>query len=90
MNRCFCSALLLMLLISHAALSLHVTNYHSADLANCELCTGQANPTYAIPPSTSELLPSETTFKVNTYYVASVVTTAALFSYYTRAPPTLA
>lgn len=40
-----------MLVISHAAFSAHVATHSSVDQQSCELCTGQANPSHAIPPS---------------------------------------
>lgn len=86
MNRNNWSAIALILLISHAALSLHVTSHVPTDQAPCEFCTGQANPSHAIPVAATAMLPPAT-YKVTTDHPMLVRKTAGFIPYQQRAPP---
>lgn len=87
-NRQDCVVLLLMLLISHATLTFHVTTHNLADQTSCKSCAGYADPAHAVPPSTAESLrpmPGE-------IGVESAPPTARVAEpnfYRERAPPTL-
>ena len=44
---------LLVVLISHAALTIHSGTHPAADQQSCELCTQHANLSHAVPPTLS-------------------------------------
>ena len=44
---------LLVVLISHAALTIHSGTHLAVDQQNCELCTQHANLSHAVPPAQS-------------------------------------
>jgi len=67
-----CIALLLLLLVSYAALTWHVTTHMPADRVNCEVCTGHANPAHAVPPAMAEL-PELCAFTDVADYVPAIV-----------------
>jgi hypothetical protein len=54
-SRQTCQALLLLLLLSHAALTLHVTTHIPVDQTTCEYCAGHANPAHALVAPQIEL-----------------------------------
>jgi hypothetical protein len=85
-NRNNCLALLLLLLISHVAMTLHTTAHVPVDQTSCELCAGHGNPAHAIPPSTPDLLPP-LAYETGPDYSAPVLRLAKLISYRQRAPP---
>jgi hypothetical protein len=77
---------LLVVLISHAALTIHSGTHLALDKQSCELCTQQANLAHAVPPDVSSsfdfshLAPQEPS-------IASAPSSAALVPYHQRAPP---
>ena len=85
-NRQSCLALLSLLLLAHAALTLHVASHVPADPAKCEYCGGNANPAQALLPATLELplFAAEFTEFAGTRLAPH---TAAPFHYRERAPP---
>lgn len=85
-NRNVCLALVLLLLLGHATLTLHVTTHIPVDPTSCEYCAGHGNPGHAIPSSTIEWSPP---FLVasGSGYRAPVTRTPEIFSYRQRAPP---
>lgn len=86
MNRHFCSATVLVLVICLGALSLHDTTHLQADVLNCELCSGQADLNHGISPPAGELL-SDPLGSSDAEYLASDATTSELSPYQPRAPP---
>lgn len=86
-NRHFCTAVLLIVLLSGIALSLHAATHFPTELANCELCTGQANPSHAIPPSHSQFHATPAAVEFRTVYSARLPANTDLFPYHQRAPP---
>jgi hypothetical protein len=50
-----CLAVLALLLLSHAAVTLHVTTHIPVDPAKCEYCAGNTNPAHAITTPAAEL-----------------------------------
>jgi hypothetical protein len=85
-NRQNCLALLLLLLLSHAALTLHTTMHTFVDQTDCEFCSGHANPAHAIPVSAADLL-SPNTFELSFHYGVRAPRVAQLTLYRERAPP---
>jgi hypothetical protein len=78
--------LLLIVLISHAALTVHSGTHLALDPQSCELCTQHANLSHAVPPTVS--LSSEFARDVpETSGHAAAVPTAAIVPYHQRAPP---
>jgi hypothetical protein len=55
LGRQTCLAVLLLLLLSHAAMTLHVTTHAGIDRSNCEYCSGSVNPAHALASSATEL-----------------------------------
>lgn len=79
--------LILALLVSHAALTLHVSTHVPADQASCEYCSGEAKPSHAMTPAVAatappaaQPLPSDAT--------ASSPGAPVATGYRQRAPPT--
>jgi hypothetical protein len=85
-NRQDCIALLLMLLISHAALTFHVTTHNFVDQTSCKFCSGHADPAHAIPPSTSKSL-RPIPHRVSVENTSHIARAAEPKSYRERAPP---
>lgn len=56
-NRNRCLLVLLVVLISHASLTLHVNSHVAAEQRTCDLCTHYSNFEYASPPSTADVFP---------------------------------
>jgi hypothetical protein len=78
--------LLLVVLISHAALTIHSGTHLTLDQQSCELCTQQANFSHAVPPAIS------LSFEVGQEApqvsgAAGAAPTAASVPYHQRAPP---
>ena len=86
LNRQYCIALLSLLLLAHAAVTLHVASHVPVDPAKCEYCGGNANPAQALLPATIELPPlgAESTEFAG---IAAAPRTASPFHYRERAPP---
>jgi hypothetical protein len=77
---------LLVVLISHVALTIHSGTHLTLDQQSCELCTQHANLSHAIPSATS------VSFEVGQEPpkmsgAAAVAPTAASVPYHQRAPP---
>ncbi|MGH8194525.1 MAG: hypothetical protein ACREQ8_09020 [Woeseiaceae bacterium] len=81
-----CLLLLLVLTLSHAALTLHVSSHVAADQQNCQICAQHSNLAHAIPPAAATpWLPAgdaPETFTETTSLRAHLVT-----PYHQRAPP---
>jgi hypothetical protein len=78
--------LLLIVLISHAALTVHSGTHLVLDRQSCELCTQHANLSYAVPPAVS----MSSDFARDTPETAghaAAVPTAPIVPYHHRAPP---
>ena len=86
-NRQDCIALLLMLLISHAAMTFHVTTHNFVNQTSCKSCVGHANPAHAIPPSTTES-PRPFPYEFGTDSAPPITQVAEPHFYRERAPPT--
>jgi hypothetical protein len=85
-NRQSCLALLLLLLLGHAALTLHTTAHPFVDQTDCEFCSGHANPAHAIPVSAVALL-SPSAFELDFNRITNVTCVAGIVLYRERAPP---
>ena len=85
-NRQDCVALLLVLLISHAALTFHVTTHIAVDQTSCKTCVGHGNPAHAIPPSTTVPL-RPLALEVGVENISPIARVATPNSYQERAPP---
>jgi len=81
-------ALLLILLLSHAALTLHVSTHVPIDPTKCEYCAGHANPGHAIAYAGSELLPP-TAIEFSAVGLPDTVQFTTPVVYRQRAPPSL-
>jgi hypothetical protein len=81
-----CLALLALLLLSHAALTLHVATHIPADQAKCEYCAGHANPAHALVAAHSDL-PRLVTQSTEFEHAATVLRKARPVHYRERAPP---
>jgi hypothetical protein len=67
MKRQNCIAVLLVLLLSHAVLTMHVSTHASVDQAKCSFCGGHADPTHAVTNSPAEFAtPVTASFVVST------------------------
>ena len=86
-NRHRCYALLLILMISYAAFSLHITTHISADLVSCELCVGHASPFSLLPVAASQLLVAAPIFRIASIPLQAAAQTADVLAYHQRAPP---
>lgn len=87
LNRNFCFAVLLILVGSHAALSLHIATHVTTTGAVCQLCTGGSNPVVAIPAAVLPLVVPATEYTLNTDYAAAVASHTELSHCHPRAPP---
>lgn len=81
-------ALLLVLLLGHAALTFHVSTHIPVDPSNCEFCAGNADPGHAIAFAISEVKLS-TAVEVSFASESFIVRPADFVAYRERAPPTL-
>ena len=79
-------ALLLLLLLSHVALSLHITTHTPIEQSSCELCAGHGSLALAASPATILLSPLAA-FKTLSASVHAAAPAAAIQSYRERAPP---
>jgi hypothetical protein len=79
-------SLLLLLLTSHVAMTVHTTAHIPVDQINCEFCAGHANPAHAIAPSTPDF-PQPVGFETGSDYSHPVPQLAERISYRERAPP---
>jgi len=85
-NRQNCLALLILLLLGHAALTLHTTTHTYVDQTGCEYCSGNANPAHAIPVSATPPL-SPNVFEFNFHHATRATRVAEFTLYRERAPP---
>jgi len=85
-NRQNCLALLLLLLVGHAALTLHTTTHNFADQTGCEYCSGHANPAHAIPVPEASALPASA-FEFDFNHMTRETRVAGFTLYRERAPP---
>lgn len=81
-----CFSLLLILVVSHVALTLHVTTHIPIEQSNCEICAGQTDPTHAIPFAATELLQS-IAYNIEFGYSAPTETFTEFTAYRQRGPP---
>lgn len=85
-NRKNCLLLLLILVLSHAALTLHVSSHFAADQQNCQICTQHSNLAHAVPPTVA-------TFQLPVGYAPETLTEITRLPadvatpYHQRAPP---
>jgi hypothetical protein len=78
--------LLLIVLISHAALTVHSGTHLALDPQSCELCTQHSNLAHAVPPTVSPA--SDFARGVpDAFSRAAAAPTAAIVPYHQRAPP---
>jgi hypothetical protein len=81
-----CIAVLLILLVSHAAVTLHVSTHVSIGQASCDYCEGYSTHSHAIVPATDEFRPSAAlSFELPA--ILPLVGATARHSYRQRAPP---
>jgi len=85
-NRQNCIVLLLLLLLGHAALTLHTTTHTFVDQTGCEYCSGHANPAQAIPVSEAFTLPYSA-FEFDVHHATCAMRVAEFTLYRERAPP---
>jgi hypothetical protein len=86
-SRQYCLALLLLVLLGHAALTLHTTTHNFVDQTNCEYCSGNANHAHAIPVSATAPL-SPNVFEFDFHATTRATRVAEFTLYRERAPPT--
>jgi len=85
-NRKNCIAVLLVLVVSHLALSAHVAT-HGADIqSSCEMCTGHGDPIHAAPPSLASFDPVPN-FLERLIPAQSQESAAPVFDHRQRGPP---
>ena len=87
-NRQNSVAVLLVLLLSHAALTLHCSAHVRIDQSNCDYCTGHADPGQAISRSFIED-PPLTAFNAVALADAPVAPATMFATFRQRAPPAL-
>ena len=88
-NRRRCIALLLIIIVSHTAFSVHVATHAIGNQTGCEPCAGHGNPAHAVPVSTCALqLPADVTLEADRAQSAQFATLVA--HYRQRAPPHIA
>jgi hypothetical protein len=80
------AALLLVLLLSHAALTLHVSTHIPIDQNNCDYCAAHADPSHAITPSIAHL-PLSAALELVAPAAAPLPQATTSFSYRQRARP---
>jgi hypothetical protein len=88
-NRNNCLLLLLIILVSHAALTIHVGTHVAVEKQSCQLCTQHVNLVHAVPPSVSLWfdLRQETPTAVSR---PALVRHTEIHPYRQRAPPRIA
>jgi hypothetical protein len=86
LGRRSCVALVLLLLLSHAALTLHITTHIPVDQTTCEYCAGHANPAHALVAPQIEL-PRVDAEAANSEHGTIVPRVARPVHYRERAPP---
>ena len=88
LSRQNCIALLLLLALGHAALTLHVTTHIPVDQAKCQYCAGHVNPAHAIPTAAHEL--PRPVAEVTRFFSTAPISAAVHISHYRgRAPPVI-
>lgn len=85
-NRQNCLALLALLLLSHATLTLHVTTHIPVDQTKCEYCAGNANPAHLIPVMMAEQ-PRPAAMAIESETATLAPTSTRQIHYQERAPP---
>ncbi|MDH4125193.1 MAG: hypothetical protein OEW64_00015 [Gammaproteobacteria bacterium] len=83
-----CLILLALLLLSHAALTLHVSTHIPVDQAKCEYCAGNVNPSHSVSVPMVEL-PRPAAMAIASDPENPPPTSVRLVSYQERAPPVL-
>ena len=86
LSRRTCQALLLLVLLSHAALTVHATTHIAVDPAKCEFCAGHANPAHALAAPQGDL-PRLVAGCPEFEHTATVPHMARPVHYRERAPP---
>jgi len=86
-NRQNCIAVLLIVLLSHAALTFHVSTHVPADQSNCDYCGGHTDPTQADVSQQTQVLPS-TKVRFDIPAVATIRRSTSFIPFQQRAPPT--
>jgi hypothetical protein len=81
-----CLALVLLLLLSHAAMTLHVSTHIPVDQTSCEYCAGNANPAHAVPTPMVDL-PTVVLLTIGHESLVPVKRLATTVHYRERAPP---
>jgi hypothetical protein len=89
LGRQSCIALLIIVIISLASMSVHVATHASADQQACELCSGHGNPSHAIPVAAIVFAETATALLAGTELLISH-DAPRLFSYQQRGPPLVA
>jgi hypothetical protein len=79
---------LLLLLLSHAAMTLHIATHIPVDRTNCEYCAGNVNPAHALPTTAVEL-PRLPAVGIEVERVAPASRVVRPIHYRERAPPVL-
>jgi len=78
--------MLLLIVVSYAAFSVHTTIHTTDDLGGCELCAGHGDPSYAIPAS--PVIPDVPVANFVITEIESTTRSASLLvHYHQRAPP---
>ena len=77
---------LLVVVISHAALTIHSGTHLTLDKQSCELCTQQANLAHAVPPDVSSSF-DFSQFAPQALPPVSVPAAEVFVAYHQRAPP---
>jgi hypothetical protein len=79
-------ALLGLILLSHASLSLHIATHTPVDQSTCEMCAGHGSLAPAASPARIAL-PPLVAVEIRPESVAAALPAAATHSYRERAPP---
>jgi hypothetical protein len=87
-RRKFVIALLLTLVLSHAAVSVHAATHLSTDAVDCDLCSGFSNSPGVIPDYEMAQLPDYTA-PFDSDHSAVSIPTQAVAAAYPRGPPIL-
>ena len=83
-----CLTLLAFLLLSHAALTLHVSTHIPVDQTKCEYCAGNVNPAHLVPVPMVEL-PRPAAMAIECDPESLPPTSIRQVHYQERAPPVL-
>ncbi|MGB5346600.1 MAG: hypothetical protein WBN23_10585 [Woeseia sp.] len=86
LSRQYCLALSLLLLLAHAALTLHVASHMPVDQTTCEYCAGNTNPAHA-PATAVSVLPRITVGTIDVNIAIPLARPARPSLYRERAPP---